>query len=83
MKLEQVAHSAGPHLQGAEVVMDSECCPMLPTLMRHVFMEINVLNNMQVHAQQVGYVVLFRKSTIPLIGRLYHCSKGLWLIDPC
>ena len=34
--------------------MDSECCPMLPTLMRHVFMEIHVLNNMQGHAQQVG-----------------------------
>ena len=59
MKLEQLAHSAGSHLQGAEVVMDSECCPMLPTLMRHVFMEIHVLNNMQIHTQQVSFVALF------------------------
>ena len=42
---------------------------MLPTLMRHVFMEIHVLNNMQVHAQQVGFVVLNFRKLIYTLGR--------------
>ena len=84
MKLEQVAHSTVSHLQGAEVVMDSECCPMLPTLMRHVFMEIHVLNNMQVHTQQVSSAALSHESSCTL-GRkaLPPLFKGALDACPC